>query len=154
MEPLIRPAAPEETLCLTAIAHAAKRHWGYPERWIVRWRAALTITPTLIREQTVYVAEAADVAQGFYVLALGDEAASLEHLWIRPERIGRGLGRRLLRHATEVARTSGATSLTVESDPHAEGFYRRMGFRHIGWVGADVEGAPRRLPVLRLDVAG
>ena len=73
-------------------------------------------------------------------------------LWVHPERIGHGLGRQLVKHAVQAARTSGAPSLTVESDPNAEGFYQRIGFQHIGWVQADVGGTPRRLPIMQLDL--
>jgi len=41
----IRRAVPAEAGLLTEIAHAAKRHWGYPENWIRRWKSDLTITP-------------------------------------------------------------------------------------------------------------
>ena len=149
---LIRPAFPDEADVLTEIAHAAKRHWGYPESWIKHWREALTITPNLIREATVRIAEEGGDVQGFYVLAVEGETASLEHLWVHPERIGHGLGRQLVKHAVQAARTSGAPSLTVESDPNAEGFYQRIGFQHIGWVQADVDETPRRLPLLRLEL--
>ena len=30
---------------LTQIALAAKRHWGYPERWIEIWSSQLTFSP-------------------------------------------------------------------------------------------------------------
>lgn len=30
---------------LTTIAIAAKRHWGYPDRWIDLWDRQLAITP-------------------------------------------------------------------------------------------------------------
>ena len=92
--------------------------------------------------------------QGFYALVVGSETASLEHLWVHSNRIGKGLGCRLLRHAVQAARTSGVRPITVESDPNAAGFYRRLSFRRIGSVQADVYGTPRRLPLLRLDLAG
>ena len=90
--------------------------------------------------------------QGFYALALGGETVSLEHLWVRPERIGHGLGWQLVEHAVQAVRTSGVLSLTVESDPNAEGFYRHLGFQRIGWVQADAEETVRRLPLLRLEL--
>jgi hypothetical protein len=34
-------AKPEDAAALTQIAHAAKRHWDYPERWIEAWRDIL-----------------------------------------------------------------------------------------------------------------
>ena len=36
--------------------------------------------------------------------------------------------------------------------PNAEGFYLRMGARRVGGVPADVEGTPRALPKLILDL--
>lgn len=42
--------------------------------------------------------------------------------------------------------------LRVESDPHAVGFYERMGARLAGTVPAPVLGTARELPVLELDV--
>ena len=42
MELHVRRAMPDEAEALTEIAHAAKRHWGYPENWIERWKANLT----------------------------------------------------------------------------------------------------------------
>mgnify|MGYP003337409735 CR=1 FL=1 len=38
-------AQPEDHQVLTEIAHAAKRHWGYPESWIEEWRYFLTVLP-------------------------------------------------------------------------------------------------------------
>src|SRR2546425_9351805 len=34
----IRRAMPGEANALTKIAHAAKRHWGYPANWIAHWK--------------------------------------------------------------------------------------------------------------------
>jgi hypothetical protein len=40
----------------------------------------------------------------------------------------------------------------VESDPHAAGFYRRLGAREVGAVSAPMDGDPARvLPVFELD---
>ena len=52
----IRRATPDEADTLTSIAHAAKRHWNYPEKWIEQWRSDLTITPEFIAKNEVYVA--------------------------------------------------------------------------------------------------
>jgi hypothetical protein len=41
-------AKPQEAEALTEIAHAAKRHWGYPEPWIQNWRDILTMRPEFI----------------------------------------------------------------------------------------------------------
>ncbi|WP_420125922.1 GNAT family N-acetyltransferase [Longimicrobium sp.] len=147
----IRPARPGEAAALTAIAHAAKRHWGYPEAWIARWRDALTLAPAYVRDHIVVVAvDAADRPCGFYALVIEGAGATLDHLWVEPESMGRGLGRALLSHARETARTHGAARLEIDSDPHAEAFYRRMGARRIGEVRADVDDVPRVLPRMEI----
>ena len=53
----IRRASPTEAETLTTLAHAAKRHWQYPEKWIEIWKPDLTITPEFIREHEVFVAK-------------------------------------------------------------------------------------------------
>jgi hypothetical protein len=40
----------------------------------------------------------------------------------------------------------------IASDPHAEGFYRRLGARRVRWVASKPAG--RRLPRLALDLPG
>jgi ribosomal protein S18 acetylase RimI-like enzyme len=147
----IRRARTDEAAALTAIAHAAKRHWGYPEAWIAHWRDALTLTPAFIRDHAVFVAaDAGDQPRGFYALSIDGADAVLEHLWIDPESMGRGLGRALLSHAVETARAGGAARLEIDADPHAEPFYRRMGARRIGEVRADVDDVRRVLPRLEI----
>ena len=49
-------ARPEDAATLTTIAFAAKRHWGYPERWIESWRDALTVQPDFIITHETYSA--------------------------------------------------------------------------------------------------
>jgi GNAT superfamily N-acetyltransferase len=77
--------------------------------------------------------------------------ATLDYLWVEPESMGRGLGRALLSHALETARTHGAARLAIDSDPHAEEFYRRMGARCVGEVRADVDDVRRVLS--RMEIA-
>ena len=145
-------AKDEDADILTEIAHSAKRYWGYPERWIRMWKEALTITPVFISNNEVYCARIDGEMVGFYALAMLDNKASLEHLWVTPDRIGTGLGKVLFNHAIGTARKLGATTIEIESDPNAEGFYQRMGARRTGQVSSDLDGQPRVLPVLVLDV--
>ncbi len=145
----IRRAAPEQAVRLTQIAHSAKSYWGYPSQWIELWRNQLTITPDFVRFNEVYAAIDADgVVLGFY--ALGGEGAkrTLEHLWVQPSSFGAGVGRQLFEHAMARAHELGAHVVEIESDPHAEGFYQRMGAETIGEVTYELEGLPRILPLM------
>ncbi len=149
----IRRATVADAPALTEIAHAAKRHWGYRERWIEIWKDALTITPDFISTHEVYVANVDGKLAGFSAVVVVDDKAWLEHLWVLPEHIGTGLGKLLFTHATGVAAATGASALEIESDPNAEGFYKRMGSRQVGEVVSEIEGKKRVLPLLRFDLS-
>lgn len=142
----IRRARESDAAELTRIAHEAKRHWGYPERWIELWRDDLTLSPDFIAGNEVYVAEEGGEALGCYGLA----GAALEHFWIRPSAMGQGLGRRLFEHAAAVATARGVSVLEIDSDPNAEPFYLRMGAVRVSEVLSQVDGKPRVRPLLHL----
>lgn len=155
LDPLgIGPAVEDEIEALSRLAVRSKAHWGYPPEWLEEWARELTITPATLREQRVFVARRDGVALGFYGLAVAGELASLEHLWVDPPFLGRGVGAALFRHAREEARREGCTVLQVDSDPHAEGFYLRLGAVRHSKVPAPVAGVARELPRLRLDLRG
>jgi GNAT superfamily N-acetyltransferase len=148
----IRRATPSDSTLLTEIAHAAKRHWGYPERWIIQWKEVLTITPEFVSTNEVYVATQGATAVGFYALLFKDGGAVLEHMWVDPGRIGAGIGRALFDHAFRVAASFNAAQMEIESDPNAEGFYLRMGARRAGEVLSVLEGQTRALPLLIIGI--
>ena len=149
----IRRASPADAFLLTDIAHAAKRHWGYPELWIEAWKPALTITPEFISSNEVYVACIDSSIAGFSALVSADGKTWLEHLWVSPTQIGTGLGNALFRHAASIAAANGAQSIEIESDPNAEGFYKRMGAERVGEVESEIEGEKRVLPLLVFDLS-
>lgn len=149
----IQRAVPVQAAQLTDIALAAKRYWRYPERWIEMWRPLLTITPEYIAAHEVYVLCADDgELLGFYALREEAGTLQLDHLWLLPGSIGRGYGRRLFEHASERARELGASSVEIEAEPNARGFYERLGAYPIGERVTDIEGQPRRLPLLKFDL--
>lgn len=130
----MRDARPDETGELTSLALASKRLWGYDEEFMARCRDELVVHEGDVREGRVVVSEGADGArEGFYVLLdESEEVALLDMLFVAPEFIGRGVGRRLIEHAQDAARSRGATLMRIESDPFAAGFYERVGARCVG----------------------
>lgn len=141
-------AHPQEADTLTAIAFAAKGHWGYPSAWLEQWRGQLTVTSEYIAANSSFVAVEAGERIGFVVVDPRGMVANLEHLWILPAAMSRGVGRALFAAAETAALESGASELRIVSDPHAEGFYRRMGAELSDWEAAAMDGQNRLLPVL------
>ncbi len=145
----IRRARPEEAGKLTEIALAAKRHWEYPPAWIRKWTPLLTLTPQKIEEADVFAAVVEDELAGFYRLFLRQPRATLEDLWVRPDFIGKGVGRALFEHALARCRSLSVKILEAEADPHAQGFYEKMGMHKVSERPSDVDDQ-RHLPVMEI----
>jgi ribosomal protein S18 acetylase RimI-like enzyme len=146
----IRRAAPADAPALTALAIRSKGHWGYADAEIDLWRDELTFTAEAIANKSVLVAERAGAPApvGVVGVFVHGAVAELEDLWIDPDCMGRGVGRRLFYEALDIALAAGATTLSVVSDPHAEGFYLRMGARRVDLVPSRPDG--RLLPRLEI----
>jgi ribosomal protein S18 acetylase RimI-like enzyme len=149
---LIRRVLPDEAATLSQIALAAKRHWGYPERWMEIWKPQLTFSPEYFEENESWVAEINSAPIAFYTLLEKDGSAWIENLWVSPEYIGKGAGKRLFLHALELSRQRGYKKLQLEADPNAVGFYEKMGMKKIGEQVSEVEGQPRILPIMALEL--
>lgn len=135
---------------LTEIARAAKAHWRYPSAWLEEWRDELSVSEGAIRQGTCYVARIDEDIAGFYLLEGTGAKRTLEHLWIDPEFIGKGLGTALFAHAVSLAAEDGAHAVEIVSDPNAQGFYERLGAEKVGESVGEVLGERRVLPVLRV----
>ena len=146
----IRRVLPEEAVQLSRIALAAKRHWGYPARWIEIWTPQLTYDPEYFVQNESWAAEMDHAPVAFYTLLSRDGTAWLENLWVMPDRIGKGIGKELFMHAVDRARRRGYTLLQLEADPNAAGFYEKMGMHKIGERQSEVDDQPRALPIMEM----
>ena len=149
----IRPAHPAEAEQLTHIAFASKRHWRYSEEWMALWAASLTVTPQRIEQEVVYVAVLAARIVGFYALIPTErpEVYELDDLWVLPAYIGRGIGKHLFQHAMATVLEEGGAVLRLVAEPHAIGFYQKMGMTKIGERPSKPAG--RVLDVMALNLA-
>jgi len=155
MEWRIIRAGTDDAGRLTEVATAAKRHWGYPESWIEAWRDDLTVTPEMIAIQSVFKAvNGREEVVGFYALRATGAGGELEHFWVLPHAMGRGLGRGLFEHALARARDAGFRELHIDADPHAAGFYEKMGAEPAGAVEAPMDGRPRERPQFVIRLSG
>ena len=151
-EARIRRARPDEADALSALARRSKAHWGYDADFLERVQDAMTLHADEIGRHEVWVLESSSGMPIGYHRVIPGEPAELEDLWVEPSAIGSGAGRRLFAHALEIARTEGASAIEIDADPHAVGFYERMGAIRIGETpSALIPG--RSLPRLRIEVS-
>jgi len=139
----IRPAKTSEAKLLSGIAVAAKQHWGYSPEAMKSWESMLSVSRIAIEMNPTFVAQDEEV-QGFYMLSHGI-GWELEHLWVLPQFIRRGVGRKLLAHATDLVRSRGGSTLHIDADPNSEPFYRACGAVVIDTVAAPLTGHPDRV---------
>ena len=78
----IRSADPADAVALSALAHRAKVHWGYPAEWISTWTAELTLTPEYLGAHDGFVATTGDDIVGVCMLELEGRRAELAHMWL------------------------------------------------------------------------
>jgi GNAT superfamily N-acetyltransferase len=149
----IRRARPEEAGALSALCKRAKAHWGYDADFMRLSDASLTIAPELIGTGRVVVAETRDgkIAGMASLAPLPDDVWDLLHMFVEPAAMGTGAGRTLFAAVTAMARDFGGRVLSIQSDPNAEGFYRRMGARRTGEAPSDAVPG-RKLPMLEFDL--
>jgi GNAT superfamily N-acetyltransferase len=139
---------------LSELALRSKGYWGYDAAFLEACRDELTLTADQAAAARV-VRGNDGTARGFHVLAsdpAGEPArGELLMLFVDPSAIGSGVGRALLDDALRYAARLGWSTLRVESDPGAVGFYVAHGARRVGTVpSGSVPG--RELPLLELSV--
>ena len=84
---------------------------------------------------------------GFYNLSETPGGVSLQNLFVSPEVIGQGVGKRLWAHMEHEAETLGYAVIFIESDPYAKPFYLARGAERGGSVPSSVLPG-RTLPLL------
>lgn len=155
-----RPADPAEADVLWALTLRSLGHWGHPENFpelIAQMSAEDAITDAYIRDNDTWVLASADGAPvGYYGLKPIDDGIDLTYMFLEPEAIGGGLGRRMWDHAVARARTSGKERMRIISDPMSIGFYATMGAeleRKVA-LAPDFELGVMWLPLTDGDAAG
>lgn len=148
----LRPARVDEAAALTDLALVSKASWGYEPAFMARCRSGMVIRPTAIRRQPFVVAEDFGLLLGFYGFGREADELNLDWLFVHPDHLGKGIGKRLFRHAETWARGAGWTEMMIVADPHAEDFYRHLGATPAGARPSEL--FPQRyLPVLRYRLA-
>jgi GNAT superfamily N-acetyltransferase len=148
----LRPPQLHELEALSALCLRSKAVWGYDQAFLDACRAELTIRADDLATSSLCVAEHDGALVGMVQLTIVGNAADLQKMFIEPGAIGLGVGKALFEWVSSTAKTLGARHLTIDADPGAVGFYRKMGAIERGSVpSGSIPG--RVLPHLVLELA-
>ncbi len=143
----IRAPTIDELSDLSDLCFRSKAVWGYDVEFMDACRAELSFEPRDLELTPIAVAEHYGKPIGVAQVKVVDGEADLLKLFVEPSALRSGTGKALLVWATDVAKKLGATRLTIDADPDAAPFYRRMGAYDVGQApSGSVSG--RMLPKL------
>lgn len=146
-----RRARPDEWQALHALAMRSKAHWGYDADFLAMCKEDLKPTPARIEDSLTFVLEADGELAGYYLLTPNGEQSVLDALFLEPNQIGKGHGKRLFAHLLDEVRSLGITRFQFDADPYAEAFYAKMGAVRIGDTPSSAIPG-RMLPLMEMRV--
>ena len=132
MDFVLRTAFKHEAMQLSDLASRSKAYWPYDKEYLELCRRVTHVTQEDILKWPFIVATQKDSLCGFAAVCEIKGEKMLDHLWIDPPFIGKGLGRVLFAEGVARAKELGWSSFTIASDPYAEEFYKKIGARRIG----------------------
>lgn len=130
---VIRPAIPAERRTLEALQWRASLGNEGDRDALLRHPDAIDLPPEQIAAGGVFVLELDGAIAGFAaILPRADGDSELDGLFVEPSMQRRGVGRRLIDHCADEARSKGSSALHVVGNAHAKQFYLSCGFTVVG----------------------
>ncbi|MGZ6564528.1 MAG: GNAT family N-acetyltransferase [Solirubrobacteraceae bacterium] len=146
----IRLARVSEREALEQLQRRSSMHEPMYRAQLAAHPDAIELPAQQITEGLVRVAEENGAIVGFAVLLeRSADACELDGLFVEPERMRGGVGRRLVEDAKRIARERGAMRIDVVANPQAVAFYVAVGFIAVGEAQTRFGSAPRMsLPIV------
>lgn len=127
---------------------SAKGHWGYSQEMMDVWLPDLIVDEVVLASRHFWVLENEGRIAGVFSISVdAEQCCELEDFWVLPELMGKGAGRIMFGFIQNWLQIQQLSELVIVSDPHAKGFYERMGAEEVGYQPSLPEG--RKLPVMR-----
>lgn len=136
---------------LTELTMRSKAYWNYGSEQVEKWRNELTVSKEDIDENEVYKLVVKDDLIGYYLfIKLNEEDVTLDRFFVDPKYIGKGYGKVLMDDCLDRLQKMGFKKVTLNSDPHAEKFYEKVGFKVVGQLESSIKN--RFLPIMELEI--
>jgi len=136
---------------LTELTKKSKAYWGYSLNQIKEWNEVLTITEKYISRNYVYKLVLKDQMVGYYsYFNVNDKKVKLDNLFVLPKFIGNKYGDYLMKNFMSRVSENGFKIVTLDSDPNAENFYKKFGFKVVGKLKSSIKN--RFLPIMEKEI--
>jgi N-acetylglutamate synthase-like GNAT family acetyltransferase len=140
----IRRAQASERAALEELQRRSSMHEPMYRAQLAAHPDAIELPAEQITAAFVRVAERRGVIVGFSILfERSGEACELDGLFVEPESMRGGVGRRLVEDAKRIAHRRGAARIDVVANPQAVAFYEAVGFTKVGEEQTRFGPAPR-----------
>ena len=135
---------------LTEITKRSKAHWGYSEEQIIEWNDNLTISKNYIESNATFKLLDENKVIGYYSYIIEKPGVKLDNLFVLPEYIGKGFGKYLVNDFLTRMRNQKIKKIILDSDPNAEEFYLKIGFKKIGEFETSIKN--RFMPIMEMNL--
>lgn len=125
---LIRHAVPADLGALREVYRRSSLSNEGDRAALLEHPDVLEFSPRAVHEHHVRVAVIDDRVIGFATLLPARQVGELEDLFVDPDWMLHGIARKLVLDAVDNARAHGLTRIEVTANPHALGFYEKVGF--------------------------
>lgn len=147
----IKRANTDDNEVLTTITKKSKAHWGYSEEQILKWNDNLTISKEYIENNSVFKLVNGNEIIGYYSYIIKEPKNVLfDNLFVLPEYIGKGFGKYLMSDFLDRMKNENFEKITLDSEPNAEEFYLKMGFKKIGEFETSIKN--RFMPIMEMNL--
>ena len=135
---------------LSDITKKSKAFWGYSKEQILEWNDNLTISKNYIESYYVFKLLDENTVIGYYSYILEKSSVKLDNLFVLPEYIGKGFGKYLVSDFLTRMRNQKIKKIILDSDPNAEEFYLKIGFKKIGEFETSIKN--RFMPIMEMNL--
>jgi len=136
---------------LTEITKRSEAYWGYSEEQILKWNDNLTISKDYIENNYAFKLLSDNKIIGYYSYIITEKKnVKLDNLFVLPEYIGQGFGKYLINDFLKRMRNEKFEKIILDSEPNAEEFYLKIGFKKIGEFETSIKN--RFMPIMEMNL--
>jgi len=137
--PVVRKAVRGDLGKLNELAVGSEAYWGYDEDHMSAFKRRYAIRNNHLEKGHVFVIEKNGGILGFYHLTAKESGFELEHFYIDPRYLGKGLGQTLWGHLRAFCIHRRIREVTIVCNDLVKVFYLKMGAAFLGRIESKVD---------------